>query len=428
MSQTRKMGFASVFLLGINSIIGSGIFLLPGELYKAVGRFSPYLILLAAASSIPIILCYAKMAATYTETGGAWFYAYEAFGRYPGFQIGIFSWLLGVITLAAEIAAFINIASVLWPVLKTPSAYMITSIVLILLLLLINLIGEKATQLADNISSAMKILMLALFIGVGLVVLHFSGQSGSVAPSGTDVNGGFSTAFYMFSGFAFLPTVASDMQNPGRDIPRALLAVILTVAGIYFLVQWLTISQLGAGVMNQASPVVAAFEQLVGPLGKQIMTLGVMVSILGVTISTSFNTPFVASSLASEEHLLPAFFGKQTKSGTPWVAILITHIVAVLLLLSRDYLFLVSCVVMVSLIQYVTTSAAAFKYQKPQSKYTLPGGKMIPVISLIVCVYLFAGLKLNAILLGVGIFILSILLYWADKRYGTPRELNHTTK
>ncbi|WP_263850012.1 hypothetical protein [Secundilactobacillus paracollinoides] len=41
MSQTRKMGFASVFLLGINSIIGSGIFLLPGELYKAVGRFSP---------------------------------------------------------------------------------------------------------------------------------------------------------------------------------------------------------------------------------------------------------------------------------------------------------------------------------------------------------------------------------------------------
>lgn len=73
---------------------------------------------LAGIAILSIALCFANLASKIPGDGGAWLYTYTAFGRFAGFEIGIFTWLLGIITMATEISAFVTSLRSLFPVLN----------------------------------------------------------------------------------------------------------------------------------------------------------------------------------------------------------------------------------------------------------------------------------------------------------------------
>ena len=98
--QAGKISFASVFLFGINSMVGSGIFLLPGVLFQDAGNWSLTLILLAALAVLAMAYCYAEMAHHFSGNGAGWYYTYKEFGRFWGFEIGLFTWLQGAAAIA----------------------------------------------------------------------------------------------------------------------------------------------------------------------------------------------------------------------------------------------------------------------------------------------------------------------------------------
>ena len=90
-SSAGKMGLLAIILLGINGIIGSGTFLLPQQIYHDAGFALGLAALLAAGiATLFIVFCYADLAGKVTGNGGAWLYCYTAWGRFTGFQVGIF--------------------------------------------------------------------------------------------------------------------------------------------------------------------------------------------------------------------------------------------------------------------------------------------------------------------------------------------------
>lgn len=91
----KKLSFWSIYLLGINSIMGSGAFLLPQTIYQDMNLMGVVVLLVSAILMGLIVVCYAKLASRYDESGGAWIYSYHAFGKYMGFQVGIFTYVLG---------------------------------------------------------------------------------------------------------------------------------------------------------------------------------------------------------------------------------------------------------------------------------------------------------------------------------------------
>src|SRR5699024_3517778 len=117
-AHAKSLSFSSVLLLGVNGIIGSGIFLLPGSLYQQAGNWSVLLVTLAGIATTLVALNYAVLASKIDEDGGAWVYANRAFGPAVGFQIGWLSWFLGVITISAEIAAFLTTLTDFIPALQ----------------------------------------------------------------------------------------------------------------------------------------------------------------------------------------------------------------------------------------------------------------------------------------------------------------------
>ncbi|MGH7973818.1 MAG: amino acid permease, partial [Limisphaerales bacterium] len=96
----RSIGRWSLTALAINCIIGSGIFGVPGELMKTVGRASPLAMVLAGLATVIVVACFAEVSSRFSEPGGVYLFARTAFGRFAGIQVGWF-WFLSTLGGAA---------------------------------------------------------------------------------------------------------------------------------------------------------------------------------------------------------------------------------------------------------------------------------------------------------------------------------------
>ena len=102
----EQMGYWSMILLGINGIIGSGIFLLPNQAAKLIGSASIFVLLFDALLVISIALCFAQAATYFDRDGGPYLYAKDAFGDFVGFEVGFVTWAIRIIAEATMAVAF----------------------------------------------------------------------------------------------------------------------------------------------------------------------------------------------------------------------------------------------------------------------------------------------------------------------------------
>ncbi|GKT04649.1 APC family permease [Furfurilactobacillus entadae] len=428
-NSSNEMSFRTVFLLGINSIIGSGIFLLPGNIYANLHNWSIAVILVAALASFAILLCFANLSSKFSGDGSSWIYTYNAYGRFAGFEVGFDTWVTAIIQLASEVAALLTTLKLLLPIMNDKIIYNIVAVSIVICLGIINLFGDHVLSIADNIASTTKIIMLISIIVCGAFFIHSHNFNNPVDFSqigltGTyhRINNSLSVIMAIFTGFAFIPVAASNMKNSEKTLPKVLVAVMITTSSLYLMIQSVTIGLLGKSIQSSPIPAASAFHVILGSYGYYFTLIGLIISTFGVALSLSFNAPVVASSLASEHQLLPSFIAKKNRFGASYIAILVSVVVASCLLLSGSYLFLVSCVVITSFIQYIPTILAVFKFRtrknQPSTAFSLPGGMFIPSLALLASFYLMFSFSLQITLIGIGILVLGAILYLLDDHKG----------
>jgi basic amino acid/polyamine antiporter, APA family len=115
MAFVRSIGRWTMTALVINCIIGGGIFGVPGELTRLLGRASPIAMVLAALGTAVIMACFAEVASQFSEPGGPYLYVRTAFGRFPGIQIGWFHLLGDMLGVAALATLFVNYLTTFLP-------------------------------------------------------------------------------------------------------------------------------------------------------------------------------------------------------------------------------------------------------------------------------------------------------------------------
>lgn len=415
----EKMGFGSIFLLGVNGIIGSGIFLLPNKMFHLASSYSILLIFLAGLAALFQAACFANLSSGFSGNGAAWLYTYNAFGKFPGFEVGFLSWVQGVITIAAEVAAFVTTLGIMVPFFSNTIVIKITGVIIVLILTILNCFGAKVSKISDNISSMVKLIVLFSFIILCIFSVNISNVTNNFNSMNLEnANKSFSLIFYMFAGFSFLPIAANKMKNSEKNLPKALISVILTVALLYALVQVTIIGHLGGKTMHSNLPIADIYNTVIGPYGRLAACIGMLVAIIGVALSVTYSTPYIASSLANEHQLLPKYLGKTTKSGTPYVAIIITSIISMLLVISGSYVFLISCVVFMSVVQYIAVALASMKFHKTTkgamgtfNGKKMPYGLLIPIVALIFDIYLISGFTKSVLSFGIITIIISIFMY-----------------
>jgi len=324
--ESKKMGFWTVLLFGINSIIGSGIFLLPNEGMRLFGPASIFVLAFDAVLVLTIGLCFAEDSSLFDETGGAYVYAKAAFGNFVGYEVGFVTWTIRIIAEGTLYVGFATAMAGVFPQLNNPIAKDIIVTIMALSLMLVNLFGIKVASFLNNTVTISKLLPLVVFIAIGIWFIKGNNFTPMI-PKSVANHGSFAkaamTMFFVFTGIESSVVAAGEMKNPKKDLPRVLIIVILAVAAFYILVQTVCIGVLGTSLSNSSTPIQDAFGAMVGNFGKYLVAAGTLMSIGGVGFSTSFITPRFGVAMA-EHGMMPKFLTHKNRFGVPHNAIIIS--------------------------------------------------------------------------------------------------------
>lgn len=420
--ESKKLGFWSIVLLGINGIIGSGIFLLPNKAMAIIGPASLLVMLFDMLLVLAITFCFAEASGLFKENGGAYIYAKEAFGDFIGYEVGFLSWATRIIAFSTMSVGFATALGGRIPSLNTVMMKNIIISVIFIVLAVINLLGIKLYEVIQNLATIAKILPFILFIGMGVFYIEPVNFT-PLVPNGVYTPGSFGAAavmlFFAFTGFESLAVAAAEMENPQKNLPKATLITIFTVSAIYILLLACAIGIMGYELADTTAPVQAAFTRIAGAFGTTIVAAGTLISIGALCIASSFITPHSGLALA-EQHMLPAFMAKRNRFGAPYWCIIVSTIVAMLIGYTGGFAFLASISVVSRFSQYIPTclSIMVFRKKMPDAPrvFKIPFGPVIPVIALLVSFWLLAQAKPQQLLIGFGAAIVALPFYFLVHR------------
>ena len=424
MKETGKFGFWSIVLLGINGIVGTGIFLLPNKAYSIIGSASLGVLLFDAVIAGCIALCFAEAASLFTRNGGPYLYAKHALGDFWAFEVGVLKWIVTVIAWAAMAVGFAT-------ALGADFAKDVISFILIVGLTIVNIFGVNVSKFVNNLITISKLVPLALFIAIGIFFINGANFT-PVFPQDIYVDGSFAQAavllFFAYTGFEVIAIAAEDMKNPKKNLPRAIIMCMLLVSVLYMAILAVSIGVLGTDLANTKAPVQDAFNVIVGPIGMYIVLVGTLISMGGINFAEAYYAPRVATSMA-EDGMLPSALAKRNRYNAPYVAAIVTAIASVLLAWSGSFTTLAAISAVSRFTQYLPTCLAVIifrrKWADKARSYTIPGGYLIPVIAISTSLWMLAQAQTNQLLWGLGgcIVILPFYYsYWKKKKAGLIKD------
>ena len=157
--------------IAVNTIIGTGIFILPAKVTGLIGSYSLLAFVACAIIVAFIVLCFAEVASRFQATGGMYLYAREAFGSAVGFEVGWLYWIVRVTTFATNCNALLIYLGFFSPSLTTGYWRVLIVTLVVLLLTVVNFIGVRESTIMTNIFTIGKIVPLLVFVAVGVFFL-----------------------------------------------------------------------------------------------------------------------------------------------------------------------------------------------------------------------------------------------------------------
>src|SRR6202050_816301 len=348
----RDLGVSHASAVGVGTIIGSGIFLVPAEMMQAVG--SAKLVYLAwlvgGLLSFFGALTYAELGSMKPQAGGEYVYVRDGYGPLAGF---LYAWTWFVIAKPASIATVtIGLVRILGtfsvfaffsePVVRQPFMITYGQLVAIAATLLISLLNYLGVKKAGEFQLVFTLLKVAIILGI--VVVGFSYRDGSwshFAGSYAAAKGGLAgfmaalvAALWAYDGWNDLNMVAGEIRQPERNIPIALIAGVATVGALYMLVNAAVQFVLPASAIAMSPrPASDAIGLVWGTLGASVVSAAMAISMLVTLNGTIMSGARVPFAVARDGYFFSALDEVHPRVHTPTGAILVQVVLSILLLL-----------------------------------------------------------------------------------------------
>jgi basic amino acid/polyamine antiporter, APA family len=410
----------------INGIIGAGIFGLPSKVFALIGSYSLIAFVVCAVVVTLFILCFAEVGSRFDETGGPYLYAREAFGPTVAFEIGWLIWLARLTAFAANCNLLVAYIGYFVPAATNPFWRASIIIIVVAVLATINLLGIRQAAVVSNVFTIGKLIPIIIFIAVGLFFLN--PQAFALGPR--PATGAFSQSvlllIYAFTGFEMAAIPAGEVKDPKKNLPHALLVAIGVVAFLYILVQVVCVGTYPELAQSQ-KPLADAGLRFMGAAGGAIISAGAIISITGnlnILLLSGSRVPFAMA----EQQQLPSFIGSvHRRFATPYVAILITAVVMVLLTLNSSFLAALTISAIARLVTYGATclSLPVFRRRSnaPPAAFRLRGGTLIAVLALVLTAWLLTSARKEAVAAAIAAtvgMVIYLAYRWAKKKPSAP--------
>ena len=413
---TKKMGFWQCWGMSVGVMIGSGIFLLPTVL-APYGWISLLGWLLTCSGTIVLALVLARLAGTTDHAGGPYAYVRESFGDLAGFLIGWGYWVGVVFGVTAIAVGFAGYMGSIFPIFAANSlTQALVAAMGIGVLTWVNIKGISEAATVQLVLTILKIVPLTVIIGLGIAYGDIDNFP-SFNPQQLSMTEALaSTALLTMWAFigieaAVIPT--SDVEDPKKTVPIAVVSAALSVSFLYvgasIAIMFLVPSEVLAA---SESPFVDAASHM-GPGGALLMGVGALISTAGALNGNIFVMGQMPM-LVAADGLAPSVIAKKNKGGAPMVALMASSVFSAALLvlnftdgLVGAFSFLISMSTLSILAPYGLSAMAEFKRSCRSAK----GWAGVALLSVIYTLIAAAGSGWYVFFLGVGLFLLGILLF-----------------
>lgn len=415
----RQIGVWGLTSNIINTIIGAGIFVLPAIVSEGLGSAGLLAYLFCGFLMTMILLCFAEVGSKVTVTGGAYAYIDAAFGKYFGFlTTNLFIFGASLMATAAVANAVADALSYLIPVFADKLFRIFFFITLFSGLTIINVTGVSRGIALVKITTVAKLTPLLLLVFMGIPNVRTHNLSWTHTPSLESFGKASLILFFAFQGAENSLSVSGEVKNPGRTVPKSILLSAIFVLVIYLAVQLVAQGVLGNSLSDfKGAPLAEVAKRIMGPFGQTLMIFGAAISMFGYLSSDILNMPRVLFR-SSKDNVIPikSFAEVHQRFATPYIAIIsftalscffsITGGFKQLAILSTSSVLLIYLGVALSVIKLrmkKTTGASFFK---------IPGGYIVPVISIVIILWFLTNLALKEVIYMMIFIALLSLIYF----------------
>ncbi|MFF8675207.1 APC family permease [Streptomyces sp. NPDC015242] len=415
------------FILG--DVLGAGVYVLVGQVAADAGGAVWVPLAVALLLALLTAASYAELATKYPRAGGASHYATRAFGPFAGFVAGFCMLAAGIVSVAAlargfggdYLAAFVTLPVGL------------VAVLFLALLALVNARGIKESTRANVVATVVEVGGLAVIVVLGAwLLLRGDGDVGRLTQLGTPEKGaaaavlsGSVLAYYSFVGFETSVNVAEETRDPRRSYPRALFGALATAGAVYVLVGLAASAAVPtARLAGSSGPLLEVVEEA-GGVPTRLFSAIALVAVANGALLTGIMSSRLAYGMA-KDGLLPAPLARVLPGRrTPWAAIAVTTLLAMLLALTGSVATLASTLVLLLLVVFLMVNTAVLVLRRdPGENDHFRAPTVLPVLGIASCVLLATQVEAEVWLRGLTIIAVGVVLgaLTAVRRAGRARQ------
>jgi amino acid transporter/nucleotide-binding universal stress UspA family protein len=430
----KDLGLFAALTIGIGTMIGAGIFVLPGTAVARVGPLSALTFVLGGVIAIFTALSASELGTAMPRSGGAYFYVNRALGPLFGTVTGWANWI-GLAFASAfymyGLGEYVNTLIGLGAVSAGPvtlEAAQVIGLIGALFFIAVNYLGAKETGGLQIIIVSILVGILAVFTVVGILNANMDALTPLAPPGATaDVLPVTAIVFVSFLGFVQITSVAEEIKNPGRNLPLAVIGSVVIVTVIYALFLLVLLAAVPNDLVSgNDTAVVDAAELLFGQysvFGFALGTVGTGLLLFGGLLATasSANASILSSSrinfaMGREKIITPKLNEIHPRFGTPYRAIAITGALILVFLFLGNLELLATAGSVLHLVVYGLLNIALIVMREADPEeydpdFEVPLYPFVPIIGAIVSFALIVYIEPRVILLCGGLVGFATLWY-----------------
>ena len=419
-----RIGLFEATLVVMGGIVGSGIFVNPSVVAQHVHSAPLILGAWVVGGVVALVgaFIYAELSERMPAVGGQYAYLREAFHPLVAFLCG---WALLLVINAGGVAAVaVTFARYALELTGAPIGETALAIVTIVGLAAINCLGVRSGSLVQGVLMVLKVGALAALIVLGWLFHRPPPSAVAAPPDGLLAFGGAMVpVLFAYGGWQTTCFIASEVRDPRRTMPRALVAGVVTVIVLYVGVSWVCLAGLGpAGLAATETPASALMRRTLGQRGATFIALGIAISTLGFLSQSLLTMPRVYFAMATDGLFFRSVARVSRRTHAPVVAILVLAATSTAVALSGRYDQILGYVVFADWVFFGLSAASLFVLRRRRIggdlsaiRFPVPGhpwttGGFVLVSALVVLSTVRAYPTNTAI--GLAVLLAGLPAYW----------------
>ena len=390
---SRVLGFRDVVLLIIGTVIGSGIFLVPGAVMRPLGNsvlLGLCVWITGGILSLLGALTYGELSAMKPQAGGLYVYIRDCFGPFLAF---LFGWTLFFVISSGSVAtlavAFSNYLGEFIPL--TPLLAKLVSVLMIAVICVVNVRGTRQSADLQNVTTALKVFAILLmgaallWIGKNFATVPVTRPHLSAGALASGCGLAMISVLWAYEGWQYATFTAGETLDPQRNFPRAFLAGSVALIAIYVFANLGYLAALGGdGVASSSRVAATAISIVIGPTAAKLVALTILISMFSAANSIVLTAPRVYYAMAKDGVFFQRLSEVHPRFGTPAFAVIAAATWAAILAASGTFEQLLTYVVFIGWIFYALAAASVFVYRKrlphADRPYRVPGYPVTPLV------------------------------------------------